>query len=136
MSIVSVFAMMLMAMLLGMLINSARQVDGKIKLQNAADAAAYSGGVVIARGMNTLAFTNHMLCDVFALTAFMREARDRNAESLVPPVLGAWTEIGPVFQASGIPKFERLGAAITRRRCRWSRKWSTATASGPPPPAI
>lgn len=115
MSIVSVFAMMLMAMLLGMLINSARQVDGKIKMQNAADAAAYSGGVVIARGMNSLAFTNHLLFDVFALTAFMREARDRNAESFVPPVLAAWVQIGPVFASSGFPKFDRLGAAITQK---------------------
>src|SRR5688572_21052601 len=108
MSIVSVFAMMLMAMLLGMLINSARQVDGKIKMQNAADAAAYSGGVVIARGMNTLAFTNHMLCDVFALTAFMREARDRNAEQLADPVLHTWAQIGPIFSLSGFAKFDRL----------------------------
>lgn len=115
MSIVSVFAMMLLAMLLGMLINSARQVDSKIKLQNAADAAAYSGGVVIARGMNSLAFTNHLLCDVFALTAFMREARDRNAESFVPPVLAAWQQIGPVLASSGFPKFDRLGTAIMQK---------------------
>lgn len=115
MSIVSVFAMMLMAMLLGMLINSARQIDGKIKMQNAADAAAYSGGVVIARGMNTLAFTNHMLCDVFALTAFMREARDRNAEQLADPVLRAWGQIGPIFTSSGFGKFDRLGSAITQK---------------------
>lgn len=118
MSLVSVFAMMLMAMLLGMLINSARQVDSKIKMQNAADAAAYSGGVVIARGMNSLAFTNHLLCDVFALTAFMREARDRNAESFVPGVLAAWQQIGPVLATSGFPKFDRLGTAITQKTPR------------------
>ncbi len=115
MSIVSVFAVMLMAMLLGMLINSARQVDSKIKMQNAADASAYSGGVVIARGMNSLAFTNHLLCDVFALTAFMREGRDRNAESFVPPVLAAWSQIGPVFASSGFPKFDALGSAISQK---------------------
>lgn len=79
-SILSVFAVMLLTMLLGMVMNVGRHVDGKLRMQNAADAAAYSGGVVIARGMNTLAFTNHLLCDVFAVTAFLREARDRNAE--------------------------------------------------------
>lgn len=106
---------MLLVMLLGMLMNSARQVDGKVRMQNAADAASYSGGVVLARGMNSLAFTNHMLCDVFALTAFLREARDRNAEQHVPPILAAWNAIGPVFEESGFPKFEALGEAIPRK---------------------
>ncbi len=73
MSIVSVFAFMILAMLLGMVMNVAYQVDGKVKMQNAADAATYSGGIVIARGMNTLAFMNHLLCDVFATTAILRE---------------------------------------------------------------
>jgi hypothetical protein len=111
-SIVSVFAMLLLAMLLGMVLNAGRHIDGKIKMQNGADAASYSGGVVLARGMNTLAFTNHLLCDVFALTAFMREARDGNAASFAPPVLAAWSEIGPVLASSGFEKFDRLGQAI------------------------
>ena len=68
MSIVSVFAVMFLAMLLGMVMNAGRHVDGKLRMQNAADSAAYSGGVVLARGMNTLAFTNHLLCDIFATT--------------------------------------------------------------------
>ncbi|MCE9555866.1 MAG: Tad domain-containing protein, partial [Planctomycetes bacterium] len=76
-SILSVFAVLLMAMLLGMVMNVGREVNNKVQMQNAADAATYSGGVVMSRGMNTLAFTNHLLCDTFALTAFMREARDR-----------------------------------------------------------
>jgi hypothetical protein len=115
MSIVSVFALMLLAMLLGMVMNVGRQVDGKIKMQNAADAASYSGGVVLARGMNTLAFTNHLLCDVFALTAFMREARDGRAASLTPPVLAAWAQVGPVLEASPFPKFQETGRAINQK---------------------
>jgi len=114
-SIVSVFAMLLLTMLLGMVMTVGRVVDAKIRMQNAADASAYSGGVVIARGMNTLAFTNHLLADVFALTAFMREARDRNAESHVPSILAAWAEEGPTFAASDFPKFQRLGTAITQK---------------------
>ena len=47
MSIVSVFAVMFLAMLLGMVMNAGRHVDGKIRMQNAADSAAYSGGVVL-----------------------------------------------------------------------------------------
>ena len=49
MSIVSLFALLVLTILLGSVINSVRQVDSKIRLQNAADAATYSGGVVLAR---------------------------------------------------------------------------------------
>ncbi len=111
-SILTVFAVLLLTMLLGMVMNVGRHADGKIRMQNAADAAAYSGGVVLARGMNTLAFTNHLLCDVFALTAFMREARDRNAARYVPEILDAWEEVAPRFRGSDFPKFEALGPAI------------------------
>jgi hypothetical protein len=115
MSIVSVFALMFLAMLLGMVMNAGRHVDGKIRMQNAADSAAYSGGVVLARGMNTLAFTNHLLCDVFAVTAFLREARDRNSASYTPEILAAWSKVAPVFRGSGFPKFTALGSAIQQK---------------------
>jgi hypothetical protein len=117
-SILSVFAVLLLVMLLGMVMNVGRHVDGKIRMQNAADAAAYSGGVVMARGMNTLAFTNHLLCDVFAITAFLREARDANAQSYAPAILAAWSKVGPAFSASGIPKFQALGTAIAQKTPR------------------
>lgn len=114
-SIATVFAVLFLTMLLGMVINVGRQVDNKVRLQNAADATTYSGGVVLARGMNTVAFTNHMLCEVFALTAFMREARDRHAEQFVPEVMAAWDRIGPVLARSGFEKFDRLGPAIPQK---------------------
>jgi hypothetical protein len=114
-SIATLFALLLLTMLLGMVINVGRQVDNKVKLQNAADAATYSGGVVLARGMNSLAFTNHMLCEVFAMTAIMREARDRHAEPLVPDILAAWDRIGPILASSGFEKFDNLGQAIPQK---------------------
>ena len=70
-SFATVFAVLLLTMLLGMVINTGRQIDNKVKLQNAADASTYSGGVVLARGMNSLAFSNHMLCEVFAPHRFL-----------------------------------------------------------------
>ena len=115
MSIVSVFAVLFLAMLLGMVMNVGRHVDGKLRMQNAADSAAYSGGVVLARGMNTLAFTNHLLCDVFAVTAVLREARDENSASYVPQILAAWSNVAPVFSSSGFPKFTALGSAIRQK---------------------
>ncbi len=114
-SVLSVFGLMLLAMLLGMVINAGKQVDDKVRMQNAADAATYSGGVVIARGMNTLSFSNHLLCDVFALTAYMREARDQMAKKPVPDILAAWTKVGTLFAESGIPKFDALGRAIGQK---------------------
>lgn len=111
-SIISVFALLLLTMLLGMVMNVGRQVDRKVRMQSAADACAYSGGLVLARGMNSLAFTNHLLCDVFALTAYMREARDRDAESLTPNILMAWQTIARSFNNSSYPKFSPLGGAI------------------------
>lgn len=114
-SLVSVFALLLLTMLLGMVMNVGRQVDRKVRMQNAADAATYSGGVMLARGMNSLAFTNHLLCDVFALTAYMREARDRDSESLAPDVLAAWSAMAPWLAASPFPKFAALGNATAEK---------------------
>jgi hypothetical protein len=114
-SLATVFALLLLVMLLGMVINVGKQVDSKVKMQNAADAATYSGGIVIARGMNSLAFTNHMLSETMALTAIMREGRDRHAEPYIPSILAAWDKIGPVLSTSGFEKFDRLGPAIPQK---------------------
>ena len=109
------FAVLALTMLLGMVMNVGRQVDGKIRMQNAADAAAYSGGVALARGMNALAFTNHLLCDVFAQHGLApRRPATETAESYVPAILAAWANEGPVFSRSGFPKFDALGPAITQ----------------------
>jgi hypothetical protein len=129
-SILTVFTVLILTILLGMVMNVGRHVDGKVRMQNAADAAAYSGGVVLAREMNCLTFTNHLLCDVFALTAFMREGRDCNAAQYTPQILDAWMTIAPTFSRSQIPKFQRLGNAIQQKvplerelvaaYCRWA----------------
>ena len=110
--------------------NVGRQVDSKIRMQNAADAAAFSGGIMLARGMNALTFTNHLLCEVFALTAFMREAYHRNSYEYFRPdnplyedrsILMAWTKAGELLTlADGagpppLPKLKRLGLAIQRK---------------------
>jgi hypothetical protein len=117
-SIVSVFAVLLLTMLLGMVINVGRHADSKIRMQNAADAAAYGGGIVVARGMNGLAFSNHLLFDVFAMTAFMREARDQHSDPYIPEILKAWDEEAEKFRNSDIDKFERLGRAIPQKTPR------------------
>ncbi|MDA0282768.1 MAG: Tad domain-containing protein [Planctomycetota bacterium] len=111
-SIVTVFTLLMFTMILVMIVNVGTHIDDKLKMQNASDAATYSGGVVLARGMNGLAFTNHLLSDVFAMTAFLREGRDRNAESVITPVLDAWTFAGETLAGAPFDKLAQLGAAI------------------------
>ena len=129
-SIVSVFAVMFLAMLLGMVMNVGRHVDGKLRMQNAADSAAYSGGVVLARGMNTLAFTNNLLCDVFAVTAVLREARDQNSASYTPRS----SPPGARWPRSSLPRAfpsSRPWVRPSSKRSPWSSRWSTTTRPGP-----
>jgi len=115
-SVLSVFALFLFTILLVLIVNSGRQIDNKIRMQNAADASAYSGGVAVARGMNALAFSNHLLCEVFALTAYMREARDRHSDQFVPKILQAWQQAGNAFASqTSHPKFQNLGEAIIEK---------------------
>lgn len=114
-SIVALPTLIMFTILLGMVINVGRHVDDKLKMQNAVDAATYTSGTVLTRGMNGLAFTNHLLSDVFALTALMREGRDRHIDPMIPEILNAWTKLGPVFAASSFPKFAALGKAIPQK---------------------
>ena len=45
--------------------------------------------------MNTLAFTNNLLCEVFSMTSLMREAQEQNAQKFVPSILAAGRRWGP-----------------------------------------
>jgi hypothetical protein len=111
-SILSVVVMLLFTMLLGMILNVGEQVDDKIRMQNAADAVTMSSGIVVVRSMNTIAFTNHLLSEVFALTAYFREGRDRHAESFVPEILDAWSEMGEQLTQAKFYLFRDLAAEI------------------------
>lgn len=111
-SLATVFAFIFLTMVLGMLMNVGRHADRKVKIQNAADAATITGSTVLARGMNTLAFTNHLMCDVFALTAYLREARDRNSESLTPEILSKWDSVAAEFGDAPHSKFSNLTEGI------------------------
>ncbi len=134
----TVFAALVLTFLLGMVLNVGRQVDGKLRMQNAADAAAYSGGLVLARAMNSLAFTNRLLCEVFAMTSILREGHERNSDRYVPDILAAWKNIAVVFQGSSFPKFQKLGAAIPAKADAEQTlvtalsSWMAALADGPP----
>lgn len=119
-SVLTVLTLLVFTMLMGMLVNIGRQVDDKVKMQNAADAAGYSSGVVLARGMNLIAFTNHMLSEVFAMTAYMREGRDRGSEPQIPEILAAWQQVAQQFSGGSstlshpaLQKLVQAGPAIS-----------------------
>lgn len=111
-SILSVIVLLLLTMLMGMIMNVGEQIDDKIKMQNSVDAATYSSGVVLARGLNTIAFTNHLLSETFALTAYFREGRDRYAESLVPEILDTWKAVGEQMEMSQFKLIRDIKPAI------------------------
>lgn len=114
-SLLSVFVVLMLAALLVMIINVVGHVDDRVRMQNAADAAAYGAATVMARGLNATAFGNHLTADVLAVTAYLREARDRNSEQLVPDLLAAWQTAGELLQQAPYDKFRRLGQAIVTK---------------------
>jgi hypothetical protein len=120
-SILSVFIIFVLTIVLGMVINAGRQVDEKIRMQNAADAATFSGAVVMSRGYNALAFSNHVEAEVFALTAYMRAGRDAGPKkdpttlNFENAILDAWNKVGSIFSQAQFPKFAALGPAIQQK---------------------
>lgn len=67
-SLVHLFALLLCTLLVLTLFNTAHIVNEKVRLQNTADAVAYSGTVWMARGMNAVTATNHVIGE---MTAFL-----------------------------------------------------------------
>jgi hypothetical protein len=63
----TLFSVMLMMILLSLVANSANSVNRKLETQNAADAVAYSPMVWLARGMNAVTATNHIIGEINAL---------------------------------------------------------------------
>lgn len=114
-SVLTVIVLLVFTMILGMIINVGREIDDKVRLQNSADAASYSAGVVVARGLNAVAFTNHLLSETFALTAYFREGHRDNQRSkeVVQPILDAWEKMGQVLATAEFEKFAELGRAIS-----------------------
>ena len=91
--LVSLFVMLGMTMLLVAIINIARQIDDKVRRQNAADAATRSGAGMLARGMNQVAFANHLEGDVFALAALTY-----GLEGIDDPYARQYAPLRPLFE--------------------------------------
>ena len=117
-SILSLVAVMLFTMLLVMLTNVVRHADDKVRMQNAVDAATYSGAAVLARGMNSIAFANHLQSETLALTALLRALDDRGSQTarqLLPvmrAVLGTPETDSPVAGDHLLPNYQREVIAL------------------------
>lgn len=68
-TLVATIMMLAMIVLIGLIGNAGHAVNQKIEAQNAADAAAFSSALWMARGMNALTSTNHMLGEATAMCA-------------------------------------------------------------------
>ena len=66
-SVVTVVVVLGFAVLIGLIGNVGRVVAEKIELQNAADAAANASALWMARGMNAITATNHLMGEATAL---------------------------------------------------------------------
>jgi hypothetical protein len=112
-SLMSLVAVMVFTMLLVMLTNIVRHADDKVRMQNAADAAAYSGAAVLARGMNAVAFANHLEAETLALTALLRALEDRGSQSarqllsVTRIILGTPESASPLAGDRLLPEYQR-----------------------------
>jgi hypothetical protein len=66
-SIVTLFAVLGLLILIGFVGNAGHAINRKIETQNAADSAAIGGAQWMARGMNAITATNHLLGEVTAI---------------------------------------------------------------------
>lgn len=146
-SLLTVFVMLGCTWLLLLLLNSARQLDSKVRLQNAADAAGQSGVGVLARGMNAIAFANHLEADLLAGVAVFRGAQGTPLANspLVQMVLPFFEQIlqgqaGQLPPDRPIPAFRRdivqqiplLADQLTREVARANGLWRGPSAANNP----
>ena len=73
--VVTVFVMLGCTWVLLWLLNSAQQLNSKVHMQNAVDAAGQSGTGILARGMNAVAFANQLEADLLAAVAVLRASQ-------------------------------------------------------------
>lgn len=88
-----------MIALLALTINVGHRVASKIEMQNAADAAAMSGGIWIARGLNLTSILNVSMTEALAFIIFFEAVKKGN--DILPVAYGA--AYGVASACSAIP---------------------------------
>ncbi len=146
-SLLTVFVMLGCTWMLLWLLNSARQLDSKVQMQNAVDAAGQSGVGVLARGMNAVAFANRLEADLLAAVAVMRAAESTPAASspLLRTLRPVFEEILagqsgqlpadrpiPAFRRSVVRQIPALADEVTRNIGRANGLWRGANSANAP----
>jgi len=94
-SFVAMVAILFFLILIGLIGNVGLTVNNKIEIQNAADSAAYSSGIFVARGMNTVTASNHLIGELLALSVIHHA------------ICGPEGDTVSSFQSTRIPQSER-----------------------------
>ena len=110
-TLVAAIMMLAMVVLIGLIGNAGHAVNQKIEAQNAADAAAFSSALWMARGMNALTATNHMLGEATALCAIhealggpgmdLEIEENTNENRVLDQVINATKDLAPI--GPGVP---------------------------------
>ncbi|MBL8796412.1 MAG: Tad domain-containing protein, partial [Planctomycetia bacterium] len=84
-ALVTLFVILFFLILAGLVANTGHTVNRKIETQNSADASAVSGSVWMARGMNAITATNHVMGEMMAFVVLHeafggRKLRDKTPE--------------------------------------------------------
>lgn len=107
-TMVTLITILFMLLIIGFVCNVGVAIKRKMELQNAADAAAYSTSLWMARGMNAITATNHMLGEATALMTIIDAFGGKLLESgETSPVINEsqekCQEIRTLIQLEGTP---------------------------------
>ena len=89
MSFANCVCVLLSALLITATINTSHIANRKIERQNAADAVAQSGGVWMARGMNSITATNHLIGEMLSMVILHEAVGGKKQEQKVSAEDGA-----------------------------------------------
>ena len=146
-TLLTVFVMLGCTWMLLWLFNSAKQLDSKVRMQNAVDAAGQSGVGVLARGMNAVAFANRFEADLIAAVAVMQGTQSTPAASspMIGVLLPTFQEILagqsgqlppdrpiPAFRRSIVTQIPMLADEVTRNVGRANGLWRGVNAANNP----
>jgi hypothetical protein len=148
-SLAAVIGTLIVVVMIGFLGNCIRAVQQRIEIQNAADAAAFSSSLWMARGMNAVTACNHLIGELSALCV-LHEAiggpeldEDEEPDTEETKTLNIFIKIGRNFASDVIPldstllenacdtisdDDEKAIGAATLYDSRMTLKWITAQA--------
>jgi|GEM_PF-3186365 len=146
-SLLAVFVILGCTWLLLWVLNSSKQLDSKVRMQNAVDSAGQSGVGILARGMNAVAFANRLESELIAAVAVMQGASGTPAAAspFIAMLLPVFQEILagqsgqlppdrpiPAFRTDVVRLIPSLANEVTRTVGRANGLWRGPNAANAP----